>query len=263
MRYLRIAQRQQLFFIMQHSFDTLPPKRPLLLPDMELPSEATVVVLAPHPDDFDAIAVSMRHLHQRGHAIHVAVLTAGANGVEDGWRGAHGLQAKAALREAEQRASCRFFGLPADRLAFLRLWEGAEAQAEQEAGKQALRSYLHAQRPALVFLPHGNDGNRTHRRTYETFHEIATADGMQMQGCLNLDAKTVSMQPNLYMFFGEEDAAWKAQLLRFHRSQQERNLKTRGQGLDQRVLDVNRRAAIEAGGAMPYAEAFEMRVYGG
>jgi hypothetical protein len=70
------------------------------------------------------------------------------------------------------------------------------------------------------------------------------------------------MRPDLYAYFGEEEAAWKAQLLRFHRSQQERNLKTRGQGFDQRVLDVNRRAAADAGGLMPYAEVFELQAFG-
>lgn len=246
-----------------YSSAPFPQYRSMLLPDLPLSPKSRVVMLAPHPDDFDAIAMTMRHLHRQQHEIHLAVLTSGVNGVEDGSQGAHSPAQKAALREAEQRASCRFFGLPMDRLVFMRLCEGDDKQRDEQAGRQALRSYLQSIRPALVFLPHGNDSNHTHRRTYDTFHEIATADCMQMQACLNLDAKTVSMQPDLYMFFGEEDAAWKAQLLRFHRSQQERNLKTRGQGFDQRVLDVNRQAAIDAGGAMPYAEAFEMQVYGG
>lgn len=70
------------------------------------------------------------------------------------------------------------------------------------------------------------------------------------------------MRPDLYTYFGEEEAAWKAQLLRFHRSQQERNLKTRGQGFDQRVLEVNRQAVAEAGGPLPYAEVFELQAFG-
>ncbi|WP_194712484.1 PIG-L deacetylase family protein [Noviherbaspirillum soli] len=239
-----------------------PQHRPLLLPDLALPANSSIVVLAPHPDDFDAIAITMRHLHRQGHEIHLAVLTSGANGVEDGWQGAHGAAQKTALREAEQRASCSFFGLPMERLVFMRLWEGNDQQQNEQEGRQVLRAYLHARHPALVFLPHGNDSNRTHRRTYEAFHAIAAADGLQLHACLNLDAKTVSMRPDLYAYFGEEEAAWKAQLLRFHRSQQDRNLKTRGQGFDQRVLDVNRQAAADAGGLMPYAEVFELRAFG-
>lgn len=239
-----------------------PQHRPLLLPDLNLPASASIAVLAPHPDDFDAIAVTLRFLHRQGHDIHLAVLTSGANGVEDGWQGAFGAAQKAALREAEQRASCGFFGLPMERLLFMRLWESDNEQQEEQAGREALRTYLHARRPDLVFLPHGNDSNRTHRRTYETFHAIAIEDGLRVHACLNLDAKTVSMRPDLYMYFGEEEAAWKARLLRFHLSQQERNLKTRGQGFDQRVLSVNRQAAMEAGSLMPYAEVFELQAFG-
>ena len=243
-------------------FPHFPLHRPFLLPELALPTKSSIVMLAPHPDDFDAIAITMRHLHQQGHEIHLAVLTSGANGVEDGWQGAHGVAEKGALREAEQRASCHFFGLPIERLTFMRLWEGNDAQMNAQAGNDALRTYLHARCPDMVFLPHGNDSNRTHRRTYEAFHAIATADGLRLHACLNLDAKTVSMRPDLYAYFGEEEAAWKAQLLRFHRSQQERNLKTRGQGFDQRVLDVNRQAAVDAGGLMPYAEVFELQAFG-
>ncbi|WP_249222803.1 PIG-L family deacetylase [Noviherbaspirillum sp. L7-7A] len=218
-------------------------------------------MLAPHPDDFDAIAITMRYLHRQGHEVHLAVLTSGANGVDDGWQGKHGAAEKAALREAEQRASCGFFGLPMERLVFMRLWEGGDEQYNEQAGRQALRTYLHVRRPDLVFLPHGNDSNWTHRRTYETFHAIAIEDGLRVHACMNLDAKTLSMRPDLYMYFGEEDAAWKAQLLRFHRSQQERNLKIRGQGFDQRVLEVNRQAAVDARGPMPYAEVFELQTF--
>ena len=246
----------------KHPSTPFPQHRPFLLQDFALSPRSSIVVLAPHPDDFDAICITLRHFHQQGHDIHLAVLTSGANGVEDGWQGAHTVAEKAALREAEQRASCDFFGLPAQRLTFMRLWEGDDAQASEQASSDALRTYLHATRPDLVFLPHGNDSNRTHRRTYQRFHAIATEDGLRLHAALNLDAKTVSMRPDLYTYFGEEEAAWKAQLLRFHRSQQERNLKTRGQGFDQRVLEVNRQAAADAGGPMPYAEVFELQAFG-
>lgn len=246
----------------KHPITFFPQHRPLLLPELALPARSGIAVLAPHPDDFDAIAITLRHLHRQGHEIHLAVLTSGANGVEDGWQGAHEAAEKGALREAEQRASCAFFGLPMDHLVFMHLWESEDEQHNEQAGREALRAYLHARRPDLVFLPHGNDSNRTHRRTYETFYAIATEDSLRILACLNLDAKTVSMRPDLYMYFGEEDAAWKARMLRFHRSQQERNLKGRGQGFDERVLEVNRRAAAEAGSGMPYAEVFEIKGFG-
>lgn len=223
----------------------------------------TIAVLAPHPDDFDAIGITMRLLHAQGHAIHVAVLTTGANGVEEGWGGAVGRDARVAIREAEQLASCRFFGLPMERLSFLRLWEDIDGQPCDEAAQTGqLRAWLSARRPDLVFLPHGNDSNRTHRRTWETFHSIATQDGLRLTACLNLDAKTLSFRPDVHVVFDEKAAAWKRELLRFHRSQQERNLRTRGHGFDQRVLAVNRDAAAKAGSAWPYAEVFELQRFG-
>src|SRR6476661_4799067 len=99
-----------------HPLAALIDELPLSLSGIVLPAPLTIVVLAPHPDDFDAMAVSLRYLQTQGHTVHVAVLTAGANGVEDGWQGAQTPDEKAAIREAEQQASCHFFGLPPDRL---------------------------------------------------------------------------------------------------------------------------------------------------
>ncbi|HKY02052.1 MAG TPA: PIG-L family deacetylase [Burkholderiales bacterium] len=227
-----------------------------MLQEVAFPIPLRIAVLAPHPDDFDAIAVSMRLLQQRGHEIHVAVLTSGASGVEDGFQGARTPEEKAVIRETEQRASCTLFGLPTERLRFLRLWESEDATIDEER----LRDYLRSLQPELVFLPHGNDSNRTHRRTFESFHGIASQDRMQLWACMNLDAKTLGMRNDLLTYFGEEEANWKAQLLRLHRSQHERNLRSRGLGFDERVLSVNRHAA--AGSGHPYAEAFELQRYG-
>lgn len=233
--------------------------RPLSLRGLVFPRRLDILVLAPHPDDFDATGLSLRHLHAQGHTLHLAVLTTGASGVEDGFEGATDDAAKAALREAEQRESCAFFGLPPERLQFLRLWNAAEDNGDL----QRLRDWMAARPADLVFLPHGNDSNRTHRRTYESVCHVARELGSDAWACLNRDAKTLGMRVDLSFGFGEEEAAWKAQLLRFHRSQQERNLRTRGTGFDARVLAVNRQAARELGTPQPYAEAFElMRFHG-
>ncbi len=230
-------------------------ERPRSLRDLVFQRPLTILVLAPHPDDFDAIGVALRHLHGQGHAVHVAVLTTGASGVEHGFEGATGDAAKAALREAEQRASCAFFGLPPQRLDFLRLW-GADAD---EAGDLARLAEWMAARPAdLVFMPHGNDSNATHRRTCEAVCAVAARQGLGAWACLNQDAKTLGMRVDLFFDFGEADAAWKGQLLRCHRSQQERNLRLRGAGFDARVLQVNRQAAAALGTPLPYAESFEL-----
>ena len=230
-------------------------RAPRSLRDLDFPARMQVLVLAPHPDDFDAIGLALRHLHRQQHQIDIAVLTSGASGVDDGFAGAADGAAKAALREEEQRASCAFFGLPPQRLQFLRLWEGAGDDAADAARLQA---WL-AQRPAdLLFLPHGNDSNRTHRRTCEAVCAAVAALGREAWALLNQDAKTLQMRVDLFLEFGEDDAQWKAELLRRHRSQQARNLRTRGAGFDARVLEVNRRAAAELGTPLPYAEAFEL-----
>jgi len=219
------------------------------------PARMTVLVLAPHPDDFDAIGVTLRRLHEHGHELHLAVLTAGANGVDDGFGGAVTPDDKAALREAEQRASCAFFGLPETRCAFLRLWQDPAVEAQDQ---QRLRRHVLALRPKLVFMPHGNDSNATHRRSYQSFCAIAAGERLSLQACLNQDAKTQGMRSDLHLPFDAQTAGWKAQLLRHHRSQQQRNLRTRGSGFGERVLQLNREAALRLGLAEPYAEVFEL-----
>lgn len=233
--------------------------RPLRFNALPLPELLRVTVLAPHPDDFDAIGVTLSLLHGAGHRLEVAVLTAGASGVEDGYCGAYTDAEKAALREAEQRASCAYFGLPEERLAFLRLWEGGNDAADDAR----LRDYVERTAPQLVFLPHGNDTNRTHRRVYETFDRIARAEGWTLWALLNRDAKTTSMRIDVYTEFDETCAQWKAALLRLHASQHARNLNTRGLGFDERVLAMNRESAELVDCEQPYAECFELQRYGG
>lgn len=224
------------------------------LRELVLPAPLNVLVLAPHPDDFDAIALTLRHLHLQGHAVHVAVLTSGASGVDDGFGGAVDDAAKAALREQEQRESRAMFGLPPERLEFLRVWAGGEDAADDAR----LRAWIADRAGDLLFMPHGNDSNRTHRRTHDTVRKAAAELGLDAWACLNQDAKTLGMRVDLFFEFGEDEAAWKASLLRCHRSQQERNVRTRGVGFAERVLAVNRQAAAGLPTKLPYAEAFEV-----
>jgi len=87
--------------------------------------------------------------------------------------------------------------------------------------------------------------------------------GFPIAALLSRDPKTVSMRIDLYMPFGEREAEWKAELLRFHDSQHQRNLNTRGHGFDERILTTNRHIARELGIDAPYAEAFELVVPAG
>jgi LmbE family N-acetylglucosaminyl deacetylase len=223
------------------------------------PPPLSLVVLAPHPDDFDAIGVTLRFFHQRGDTIHLAVLTTGASGVEDGYAGATDDDAKAALREREQRDSCGFFGLPQERLHFLRLVPDENGNPRlDEVNLATVRNYLLPRQPDLVFMPHGNDSNVTHQRTYALFRTIAIAESLRTCAMLNKDAKTMAMRVDAYLPFDQEAASWKAELLRFHRSQQQRNLNTRGHGFDERVLAICRQTAQEMRLADDYAEVFEL-----
>lgn len=235
---------------------------PLSLRALQVPPGLRLVVLAPHPDDFDAIGASLRFFRDNGNRINLAVVTSGASGVEDGFAGAVTKRAKAALREIEQQASCRLFGLAESQLTFLRLAEDEGGHpVENHANLQCVHSYLAAQKPDLVFLPHWNDPNEGHQRTYALFRESVREEKSSLAACLNQDPKTVAMRHDLYFTFGPEAAVWKGELLRAHKSQHQRNLNLRGYGFDERILGVNRRMAEALGVAEPYAETFELEKY--
>ena len=60
------------------------------------------------------------------------------------------------------------------------------------------------------------------------------------------------------MPYDEETARWKASLLRCHDSQQQRNLRSRGSGFDDRILHMDRTSARELKLMAEYAEVFEV-----
>jgi hypothetical protein len=173
------------------------------------------------------------------------------------------LAVKAALREREQEASCRFFGLPEAHLVFLRLAEGEDGHPlESEENVERLRAHVLSRRPAMVFLPHGNDTNAGHRRVYRMFRQVAQGAEYPIVAFLNRDPKTVEMRCDLYLGFGEGEAAWKGEMLRLHRSQQQRNLNRRGYGMDERILRTNQQSAAMYEVGAPYAEVFELAFFG-
>jgi LmbE family N-acetylglucosaminyl deacetylase len=238
-------------------------RRPLLLQSLNIPPRWRLSVLAPHPDDFDAIGISMRYFQKNGNNIEVAVLTSGASGVEDGYGDAFTTKAKAMLRENEQKESCRFFGLPENRLSFLRLSEDEQGHpAESPDNLETMRNYLITKRPELVFLPHGNDTNLGHQRIYALMRKILQEEKLPSIAFLNRDPKTVAIRPDLYIDFGEEEANWKGQLLRFHQSQHQRNFNSRGHGFDDRILRFNRQIARDLNSHAFFAEVFELEFFG-
>ena len=213
------------------------------------------LVLAPHPDDFEVVAVTLQRLAGKGCELHLEVLTGGASGVEDTF--AKGWRAKTSAREREQRESCRRFGLPKQRLRFHRLPEDGEGHMrDDEENEGRVREILHRVDPDGVVLPHGMDSNADHRRTYRYFERWQAEQSQPPLALLVRDPKTIGMRLDLVTVFDEGEAAWKADLLRCHSSQHERNLRTRGIGFDERILGMNREIGAEVGAG--FAEGFEV-----
>jgi len=236
--------------------------RPVFLDSLRIPDNLTVLVLAPHPDDFDEIGVTLRYLQDNGNTIYVDVLSSSASGVENSFCTPPTLEQKAAVREKEQEDSCRFFGLPESCLRFLRLPEDAEGHiVESDETIEQVRRSIASKKPDLVFLPHGNDSNRGHQRTYSMFRKVASEAGHPITALLAKDPKTISMRHDLYTVFGPEEAEWKAKLLRFHQSQHQRNLNTRGYGFDERILRGNRETARRLSKNNMFAEVFEIQFW--
>jgi hypothetical protein len=172
------------------------------------------------------------------------VITSGASGVEPGFCAGGDWETRSELREHEQRRSCRFFGLPETDFEFLRLSEDAAGHmTSNEDNLERMRACLIGRRPDVVFLPHGNDTNADHRRTHGMLRQVAAFEELTFMAFLVRDPKTIDMRDEVVTFFGPEEAEWKAELLRFHDSQQQRNLNIRGYGLDERILRLNHETA--------------------
>ena len=222
--------------------------------------DAKILVLAPHPDDFEAVGITMRRFFKAGNTLNIYVLTSGASGVEDRFCPENpSNENKRRLRQKEQRDSCRFFGLPEGCLHFPPTQENADSNLLATEGNLAiLKGIIRDEQPDAIFLPHGNDTNPDHRVAFNLTTEALGELQFAAILCCIYDPKTIQAEVNAVMAFDENDAKWKAELLRFHDSQHQRNLNTRGHGFDERLLKTNRKLAEDYGLDAPYAEAFEV-----
>ncbi|MBI4024333.1 MAG: PIG-L family deacetylase [Verrucomicrobia bacterium] len=228
-------------------------KRFLIVPDAPLPGGGTAVALAPHPDDPDAIAITLRLLQQGGWKVHWMVLNSGWSGVPDEIVGAD-RGAKGRLREAEERAAAEMFGLPKGQLSFLRLIENDAGKMEAcDENRRRFNGALEALAPDLVLLPHGEDTNPDHRLAFSWFAAWMRTWPFPVIGLCNEDPKTENFYSNLRVRFGEEAATWKSGILECHRSQSLRNQRTRGHTFADRILSVNHRNLPDG----VYEERFE------
>jgi len=235
---------------------------PQSLTDLSPPPALRLLVLAPHPDDFDEVAVTMKHFFESAADITLAVLTGGASGVLDSFVTPATDARKIEVRETEQTNALSFFGLPPDHVVFLRLpvSDDGELRLGPDA-RDALAALFDGLAPDIVILPHGDDTNAGHRRTFVTFRQMAATARKHVLGLYQRDPKTISIRIDAYLPFDESESQWKRQMLRFHRSQQERNLEQRGSGLDDRILELNARTAAELQIDDSYAEGFQVELF--
>ncbi len=225
-------------------------------------SSLRILALGPHPDDFDAVAVTLRHFHANGNPIDAAILTLSAIGVEDAFDGAVTNKDKERIRESEQLDSLHFFGLPPQALHLVKLREDQDGYIENCSGNADLVCGLIENcAPDIIFLPHRNDTNPDHRRTWRFAAESARRLKKPLAVFQIRDPKTTEIEINLVTPFDEKAAEWKGAMLRHHRSQHARNLNTRGHGFDERILSVNQTLAQSLELDAQYTEAFEFTLW--
>ena len=244
---------------------------------VRLPECGRILVLGPHPDDPESVAVTCRLLMQSGCEIWYAIASMSPSGVEDEYfqggqnRDSISLQEKKSkIRQKEQIRSAEIFGLPPDRLAFLGIEEDKELDSPKNLTR--IREHLESVGPDIVIMPIGKDPNQTHAWVCQAFRKCANDLTLKTEkpivALYNEDPKTIEIRKDLFVLFGEEGADWKGALLRVHDSQQERNIHGRGMGFDERILRMNHlswRHLVEistpVGLSAKYAEVFEIELF--
>ncbi len=250
------------------------------------PSRGNVLALAPHPDDPDAVAVSLRLFHSAGCRIRYAVTGRAHGGVTDKY--AHDVARKlddfpkdlqdykSAIRRREQVASAEMAGIVDGDVVFV------EAAAEDESGDmlhslanaRLVRRLLREQDPDIVLMPFGSDTNTGHVALFKLLGDVAQPFAVERRRPLlalfSRDPKTTSIEQQLVVPFDGDAARWKASLLRCHDSQMQRGIEVRGHGLDERILKLNRSIQTELQSSVIepwrdeclYAESFQLELFG-
>jgi len=250
-------------------------------PQLHVPSHARVMVLAPHPDDPESVAVICRLLLDSGCDLRYAIVSMSPSGVEDRYAQTscgsifQSLQAgKIAIRRKEQMTAAGMLGLTEERVSFLALDDNEKAAVSDSPENRArINLLLESGDPDIVIMPVGKDTNRTHAWVHRVFREcaapLAGRSKRPIVALYNEDPKTTSMKPDLLVLFDEKAAEWKGEMLRMHYSQQRRNMQIRGMGFDERILEINRRRferfsgpADRSRSSPGYAEAFEIELFG-
>ncbi len=249
----------------------------VLLGKLRLPISGKVLVLGPHPDDPETVAITCRLLKESGCDIWWTIVSLSPSGVEDEYArrsqnsAFHSLsEMKVEVRRREQTRSAEMFGLGQGRLAFLGLEEGKELDSWPNRAK--IRNHLDFVAPDIIIMPAGKDANQTHAWVSQVFRDCAKGLVLMTQkpiaALYNEDPKTIEIRRDLFVFFDEGGAEWKRTLLRAHDSQQQRNIQNRHMGFDERILRMNHiscrrfsEISNPVGPSDPYAEVFEIELF--
>lgn len=229
-----------------------------------------ILVLCPHPDDFDVAGCTLRHFHQIGCKIHVAVAPT-SSGILDAFYDEPADELKRILtREQEQRESLAFFGLDASAYQFFSTDFDLDSNGEMTASKAnsaAIESVILQQKPQVIFIPHPNDSNDAHSAMAACVQEIlARHCGVALPESVKVfqqvDPKTEAAEVNAFFPLTKNDCAWKSELLAHHQTQDHRNQTTRQISLATRILDSNAQSASKLALDYSHMEAFEIITHG-
>lgn len=235
---------------------------PISLEDCSFSSSLRLLVLAPHPDDFDAIAAMLKYFQANGNQILLLVLTGGSSGVSDSFLTRPTKHSKENIRETEQEKALAFFGFPLSQVRFLRLTEDKQGDMILDDGcRKTVGKIFRKFDPDIITLPYGEDTNPSHQRTFTLTRDLAMAASKPLLAFYNQDPKTIQIRLDAYIAFDHLTSLWKREMLRFHQSQQTRNLETRGHGFDDRILKLNKAIAKGVKANHEYAEGFQVELF--
>ncbi len=219
----------------------------------DIPNGLRVLALAPHSDDFDINAITLKYFQQGGATIKLDVFSLD-NGVDADFEPQ---TPPAEIRKREQLASLSFFDLDVEAVTFVdTVCDQTGQTVYHPQNMQTITDSIEAFAPDVILTPHPNDSNSAHQSVVKMLYEVKVKRDIIVMH--NHDPKTFEMKPNAFMPFDSEQARWKAKLLRHHESQHSRNLKTRGYGFEDRILNVSREIAKKYKLNCEYTELFEV-----